>query len=156
MMIKLKRQYSGHLMQRVDSLEKTLMLGGIGGRRTEDEVVGWHHWLDWRESEWTPGIGGGQGGLACCNSWGRRESDTTERMNWTELNLKVPGAKDKDQLLIFFFLFIPQMTRNLLLWKNNFTEKKSEWLECIRIQAPVPFLTSYMILHCLMLGILIY
>ena len=50
---------------------------------TEDEMAGWHHWLDGRESEWTPGVGGGQGGLACCNSWARKESDTTER-NWTE------------------------------------------------------------------------
>ena len=51
---------------------------------TEDEMAGWHHWLDGRESEWTPGVGDGQGGLACCDSWGRQESDTTERLNWTE------------------------------------------------------------------------
>ena len=53
---------------------------------TEDEMAGWHHWLDAHESGWTPGDGDGQGGLACCNSWGRKESDTTERLNWTELN----------------------------------------------------------------------
>ena len=53
---------------------------------TEDEMAGWHHWLDGRESQWTPGVGDGQGGLVCCNSWGRKESDTTERLNWTELN----------------------------------------------------------------------
>ena len=51
---------------------------------TEDEIAGWHHWLDGHESEWTPGVGDGQGGLACCDSWGRKESDTTERLNWTE------------------------------------------------------------------------
>ena len=51
----------------------------------EDGMAGWHHWLDGRESEWTPGDGDGQGGLACCNSWGRKELDTTERLNWTEL-----------------------------------------------------------------------
>ena len=50
---------------------------------TEDEMAGWHHWLDGRESEWTPGVGDGQGGLACCSSWGRKELDTTERLNWT-------------------------------------------------------------------------
>ena len=50
---------------------------------TEDEMAGWHHWLDGRESGWTPGDGDGQGGLACCDSWGRKESDTTEQ--WTEL-----------------------------------------------------------------------
>ena len=49
---------------------------------TEDEMAGWHHWLAGRESEWTPGVGDGQGGLACCDSWGRKESDTTERLNW--------------------------------------------------------------------------
>ena len=53
---------------------------------TEDEMAGWHHWLDGREFGWTLGVGDGQGGLACCNSWGRKESDTTERLNWTELN----------------------------------------------------------------------
>ena len=52
---------------------------------TEDEMAGWHHRLDGRESEWTPGVGDGQGGLACCDSWGRTESDMTERLNWTEL-----------------------------------------------------------------------
>ena len=52
---------------------------------TEDEMAGWHHWLDGRESAWTPGVGDGQGGPACCDSWGRKESDTTERLNWTEL-----------------------------------------------------------------------
>ena len=54
------------------------------GRTTEDEMAGWHHWLDGRESEWTLGVGDGQGGLACCDSWGRNESDTTEWLNWTE------------------------------------------------------------------------
>ena len=55
---------------------------------TEDEMAGWHHWLDGRESEWTPGVGDGQGGLACCNSWGRKESDTTEPVIWSDLNTK--------------------------------------------------------------------
>ena len=55
---------------------------------TEDEMVGWHHRLDGRESEWTLGVGDGQGGLACCDSWGRKESDTTERLNWTEYAFK--------------------------------------------------------------------
>ena len=53
---------------------------------TEDEMAGWHHRLDGCESEWTPGDGDGQGGLACWDSWGRKESDTTEWLNWTELN----------------------------------------------------------------------
>ena len=53
---------------------------------TEDEMVGWHHWLNGHAFGWTPGIGDGQGGLACCGSWGHKESDTTEWLNWTELN----------------------------------------------------------------------
>ena len=77
LMLKLKLQYFGHLMQRTDSLEKTLMLGKKKGT-TEDEMVGWHHRLDRHGFGWTPGVGDGQGGLACCNSWGRKESDTTE------------------------------------------------------------------------------
>ena len=54
---------------------------------TEDEMVGWNHWLDGREFQWTPRVGDGQGGLACCDSWGRKESDTTEWLKLTELNL---------------------------------------------------------------------
>ena len=56
---------------------------------TEDEMAGWHHWLDGCESGWTPGVGDGQGGLVCCDSWGCKESDMTEWLNWTELKLKV-------------------------------------------------------------------
>ena len=52
----------------------------------EDEMAGWYHWLDGHEFEWTLGVGDGQGGLACCDSWGRKESDTTEWLDWTELN----------------------------------------------------------------------
>ena len=52
----------------------------------KDEMARWHHRLDGRESEWTPGVGDGQGGLVRCNSWGHKESDMTERLNWTELN----------------------------------------------------------------------
>ena len=52
---------------------------------TEDEMVGWHHRLNGHGFGWTPGVGDGQGGLACCKSWGHKESDTTERLNWTEV-----------------------------------------------------------------------
>ena len=51
---------------------------------TEDEMAGWHHRLNVHEFEWTPGVGDGQGGLGCCDSWGCKESDTTERLNWTQ------------------------------------------------------------------------
>ena len=53
---------------------------------TEDEMAGWHHQLNGHEFEWTPGVGDGQGGLVCCDSWHCKESDTTEWLNWTELN----------------------------------------------------------------------
>ena len=51
---------------------------------TEDEMIGWHHQLNGHKFEWILGVGDGQGGLACCDSWGRKESDTTEQLNWTE------------------------------------------------------------------------
>ena len=86
LMLKLKLQYFGHLMRRVDSLEKTLMLGKIEGRRRrgrEDETIGWHHQLDGHGFGWTPGVVDGQGGLACCGSWRRRVGH-----DWaTELNI---------------------------------------------------------------------
>ena len=53
----------------------------------EHEMAGWHHRLDGHEYEWTPGVGDAQGGLACCNSWGHKESDTTEQLNWTDKGL---------------------------------------------------------------------
>ena len=59
--------------------------GQDGKGMTEDEMAGWHHQLDGHEFEQALGVGDGQGGLACCNWWGRKESDTTERLNWTEL-----------------------------------------------------------------------
>ena len=76
-------------MQRVDSLEKTLMLGGIGGRRRRGRPR--MRWLDgitdsMDVSQWTPGVGDGQGGLACCDSWGRRVGhDWATELNWTYL-----------------------------------------------------------------------
>ena len=89
LMLKLKLQYFGHQMQRTDSLEKTLMLGKIEGRRrrgmTEAEMVGWHHWLNGHEFGQVLGAGDGQGSPACCSPWGFKESDTTKRLNWLKL-----------------------------------------------------------------------
>ena len=87
MMLKLKLQYFDHLMQRPDWLEKTLTLGKTEGRRrrrTEDEMVGWHHRLNGHEFEQILGDSGGQGGLACCSPYSRKESDMAEWLNWTE------------------------------------------------------------------------
>ena len=87
LMLKLKLQYFGHLMWRVDSLEKTLMLRGIGSRRRRGwqrmrcldgitDLMAWV-WVNSRSWWWT-------GCLVCCDSWNRKESDTTEWLNWTE------------------------------------------------------------------------
>ena len=76
-MLKLKLQYFGHLMGRVDSLEKTLMLVGIGGRRRRRRKR--MRWLDGITDSMD--VGDGQGGLACSNSWGHKQSDMTERLN---------------------------------------------------------------------------
>ena len=77
LMLKLKVQYFGHLMCRADSLEKTLVLEKIEGRKkekgtTEDEMVGWHHQLNRHEFEQALGVSEGQGSLVCCSPWGHR------------------------------------------------------------------------------------
>ena len=84
MMLKLKLQYFGHLMRSVDSLENTLMLGRIGGRMQRGQQR--MRWLDGITNSMDVSfselqVGDGQGGLVCCDSWGRKESDTTERLN---------------------------------------------------------------------------
>ena len=84
-MLKLKLQYFGHLMRRTDSLEKTRN-GGKDWRweqkgMREDEMVGWHHWLNRYEFEQAPGDGEGKESLACCSPWGHKESDKTVWLN---------------------------------------------------------------------------
>ena len=89
LMLRLKFQYFGHLMQRTDSLEKTAMLGKIEGRRRrgwQNEMVGWHHRLNGHEFEQAPGDDEGQGSLACCSPWGRKALDMTEQQNNNTLN----------------------------------------------------------------------
>ena len=76
---------------------------------TEDEMAGWYHWLDGCESDWTPGIGDGQGGLVCCDSWGRKESDTTEQLIWSDLK---------------------KLKRTKQLWKRK-SKIKKRWKELI-------------------------
>ena len=95
------RSYFSHLMRKVDLLEKTLMLGRIGGRRRRGRQR--MRWLDGITNsmdvfEWTLGVSDGQGALVCCNSWGCKESDSTERLNWTELRRKIWNRS----LLTFF------------------------------------------------------
>ena len=73
------------------------------------EMAGWHRWLDGPESQWTPGVGDGQGGLACCDSWGHKESDTTDRLIWSDLienNLVSDGVK----IVLHFSFWIPNIS----------------------------------------------
>ena len=92
LMLKLKLQYFGHLLQRAQTLEKTLMLGKIESRRQrgwQRMSGGWHHRLDGHEFEQTPGAREGQGSLACCSPWGCTELDTTERLSSNNLHVCV-------------------------------------------------------------------
>ena len=81
-MLRLKLQYFRHLMCRVDLIGKDLDAGRDWGQEqkgtTEDEMAGWHHRLNGHGFGWTLGVGDGQGGLACCDSWDHKESDVTE------------------------------------------------------------------------------
>ena len=93
-------------MWRVDSFGKTLMLGGIGGRRRrgwQRIMIGWHHQLNGHGFGWTSGVGDGQGGLACCGSWGHKESDTTERLNWTEMSFNLTNPPTLFSMTLTFW-----------------------------------------------------
>ena len=70
-----------------------------GTTEGDDEMVGWHHWLDGHGFGWTPGVADGQGGLACCHSWGRKESETIKWLNWTELNLSLSTVQQASALV---------------------------------------------------------
>ena len=103
---------------------------------TEDEIAGWYHRLDGREFEWTLGVGDGQGGLACCDSWGRKESDTTEWLNWTELN------RSKVRLLYFMdskmSSFIKLVILILNLMASPLHSTYAKLLRCIPLSERLP------------------
>ena len=105
-MLKLKLQYFGHLVRmswlngKDSDARKDWRQEEKG--MTEYEMAGWHHRLDGHEYEWTLGVGDGHGGLACCDSWGRKQSDMTERLNWTELSSRNTG-----NLLLYSFIPSP-------------------------------------------------
>ena len=88
---------------------------------TEDDMVGWHHRLNGHEFRWTPGVGDGQGGLACCNSWGHKESDTTEWLNWTDNPKNSLCFADSSFLLLYFSYFYDREWRKCrnLAGQNN-------------------------------------
>ena len=127
LMLKLKLQYFGHLMRRTESGKDPD--AGKDWRQeekgtTENELVGWHHWLDGCDSEWAPGVGDGQGGLVCCDSWGRKESDTTEWLNWTELIFI--GRTDAEAKTPILW---PPDIKNWLIWKDPDAGKDWRWEE---------------------------
>ena len=96
---------------------------------TEDKMAGWHHWLNGHESEWTPGVGDRQGGLACCNSWGRIELGTTEWLNWTELNWQT----DRISLVVLWIEICLSMQGTevqSLIWEDS---------TCCRATKPMPW-----------------
>ena len=106
-MLKLKLQYSGYLMRRNDSLEKTLMLGKIKGRRREDNR-GWDGWMaplnSWTSVWETLRVGDRQGGLVHCSPWGHEELDTTERLNQTDCQrLRIPVGMSSENLAFIEF-----------------------------------------------------
>ena len=94
---------------------------------TEDEMVGWHHRLNGHGFGWTLGVGDGQGGLVCCSSWDRKESDTTERLNWTELIVTIFSLWRKGRKNCIYhdpsFLNYSNNSRNCLLANISTTYK---------------------------------
>ena len=109
LMLKLKLQYFGYLMGRADSW-KDRDLGKDWGQEekgtTEDEMVGWHHRLNRHGFGWTPGLGGGQGGLAYCSLWGCNESDTTQQLNWIELDIWFENIFSQSVACLFILLMV--------------------------------------------------
>ena len=101
LMLKLKFQYLGHLMQRTDSLENTLMLRKTEGRRRKGwqrmRRLEWHHWLNGYEFEQTPGSGDGQGGLVCCSPWGHKSwTQLSDWTDWKSLWMLIAAMKSED------------------------------------------------------------
>ena len=103
-----KLKYFGYLMRRADSLGKTLMVGKIEGRRRSGrQKMKWldgYHQLDGHEFEQAQGVGFGQEILVCCSPWGRKESDMTEPLNWTDFKFLL-NCKRNDKLVVCFFNF---------------------------------------------------
>ena len=132
LMLKLKLQYLGHLLQRAHSLEKTLMLGKTEGRRrrgaTEDEMVGWHHQLNGLEFEQTPGDGEGQGSLVCCCPWSHKGSDTSQWQNNNNCSLSLcrsllqfhPGSFSDSWPWPTYFCLLPLPQQGLIIGNKSF------------------------------------
>ena len=90
---------------------------------TEDEMAGWHHRLNGNEFEWTPGLGDGQGDLACCDSWGCKESDMTEWLNWTEGINTALNPNQVSDVCIFNTAMCSPVRSKLCAWFNSYSRE---------------------------------
>ena len=119
-------QCFGHLIWRPDSFEKTLMLEKIEGRRRRgrQRMVGCHHRLDGHGFGWTLGVGDGQGGLVCCSSWGHKESDMTEWVNWTNFSDR---NLDMDSVIS---ILTPQE------WSDSIPRSQKQWVLVLSLKFP--------------------
>ena len=141
-MLKLKLPYFGHLMQRTDSLGKILMLGKIEGRSekgmTEDEMVGWHHWLNGYEFEQAPGVSDRQGSLVCCSPRGRKESDTTEQLHFHFLSF--PMSQYFTSVRLPWYWSISISTFNEYSGLISF---RIDWFDLLGVQGTLNSLLQY-------------
>ena len=96
----------------------------------EDEMAGWHHWLDGLESEWTPGVCDGQGSLACCDSWGHKESDTTEGLTWNEQNWYLSKVIQYVSFSVWLISLSIMPSRSIHVVSNDFSHF---WLNNITV-----------------------
>ena len=160
-MLKLKLQYFGHLMQRTD-FEKYPDAGKDWRQEqkgtTEDEMVGWHHWLDGHEFEQALGVGDGQDDPVYCSPWGHKESDMTEQQNWTEpidKNVLIIGEnflKLKKKISIFCLKWLNSV--NFLfklvykLGSQRFTNIRRLWADSVKVLFFFKPRTSLFVAHC--------
>ena len=109
---------------------------GQGEKGTaEDEMVRWHHWLNGHGFRWTPGVGDGQGGLTCCGPWVYKESDRTERLNWTEAK-RVLQAFKVYKVITYFILsmYVNNPHLNSCVWTYTHIQSKIRCESLQRIQ----------------------
>ena len=151
-MLKLKLQYFDHLIWRVDSWRDPDAGKDWGQEEkgvTEDEMVGWYHWLNGHEFEQTPGDSEGQGSLECCSPWGRNESDTVKQLN----NEQQQISYLKETKILFSYLSILSTSVNLQIWSYDSKELNyffSQWWASIVIFAfwnvlwAIPFVTFHL------------